>query len=209
MEKYREDLKKMDREDLIKCSNKVNFKNLNVKDYGNLDIRELGFFLLRWFRYKGLGNPFNYNRFMEFVQASYLGYKLLGVGGGSDGINEKGETTEFKATGYLGFRKGSNVEKSHSFTYNGTSRQDTLEKQKIYCKKKIMRDPLHHWSMIDYENGKLLKTIQLSNNQVWKILWPKWERSWYNSNSKDPRIGGSISINELNKEGIKYIIIEH
>ena len=33
-----------------------------------------------------------------------------------------------------------------------------------------MRDPLHHWTVIDYEEGKCLYTIQLTNEQVWEIL---------------------------------------
>ena len=35
-----------------------------------------------------------------------------------------------------------------------------------------MRDPLHHWTVIDYEEGKCLYTIQLTNEQVWEILCP-------------------------------------
>ncbi len=209
MEKYRSELRKMDRKDIIKCSNKVNFKNLSVEDYDEFDIKELGFFLLRWFKNKKLGNPFNYNRFMEFVQSLTLGYKLKGVGGGADAVNEQNQTTELKATEFKGFRKGTNIEKSHSFTYNGMSRFPTIQKQKLECKQKIMRDPLHHWTIVDYENGKLIKTVQLTSEQVWKVLWPKWENSWYKSDKKDPRIGGAISIPELSRAGIDYITIPH
>ena len=127
--------------------------------------------MLKWFKHKGLGNPFNYNRFMEFIQARLLGYKLTEVGGGSDGINELNETTEFKATKYLGTTKAG-VDKSLSFAYNGTTRKATLEEQEVYCKEKVMRDPLHHWTVIDYEEGKCLYTIQLTNEQVWEILCP-------------------------------------
>lgn len=184
------------------------FQNLKVEDFTDLDIQDLGFFLLRWFKYYGFGNPFNYNRFMEFIQAKLLGYSLTSVGGGSDGINEQNETTEFKATKYLGTTKAGN-DKSLSFSYNGTTRKATLKEQLTYCKKKVMRDPLHHWTVIDYEEGKCLYTIQLTNEQVWEILWPKWERSWYDSKAADPRIGASISTAELKKAGIKYAIITH
>lgn len=184
------------------------FQDLKIEDCTDQDIQNLGFFLLKWFKFKGLGNPFNYNRFMEFVQANLLGYDLTKVGGGSDGINEQNETTEFKGTEYKGLNlKG--VEKSMSFAYNGTTRKFTLEEQKKYCWEKIMRDPLHHWSMIDYENGVFVKTIQLTNEQVWQVLWPKWEKSWYNSKAADPRIGASISTAELKKAGIKYVTIDH
>jgi hypothetical protein len=145
---------------------------------------------------------------MEFIQAKLLKYKLTKVGGGSDGINEQNKTSEFKGTEFLGFTK-KGVEKSHSFSYNGTTRKPTLEEQKKYCYEKIMRDPLHHWSIIDYENGKLIKTIQLTNEQVWKVLWPKWEKSWHNNGAADPRIGASISTAELKKAGIEYVTIIH
>lgn len=184
------------------------FKNIDPKNLTDNDIHILGFLLLKYFKLKGWGNPFNYNRFFEFIQARVLGYNLTTVGGGSDGINDENKTTEFKGTEYKGFtNKG--AEKSHSFSYNGTTRKPTLTEQEKYCKEKIMRDPLHHWTIFDYENGKLLKTLQLTSDQVWKVLWPKWEKSWYNKTAADPRIGASISTNELNKMGIQYKIIEH
>ena len=184
------------------------FQDLKIEEVNDQDIKDLGFFLLKWFKSKELGNPFNYNRFMEFVQANLLGYSLTKVGGGSDGINEKNETTEFKGTEYKGLNK-KGVEKSMSFAYNGTTRKDTLEEQKKYCKAKIMRDPLHHWSMIDYENGTFVKTIRITNEQCWQVLWPKWEKSWHNSGAADPRIGASISTNDLKKAGIDYVTITH
>lgn len=184
------------------------FQDLKIEDCTDQDIQDLGFFLLKWFKFKGFGNPFNYNRFMEFVQANLLGYKLTKVGGGSDGINEQKETTEFKGTEFIGFTKKGD-ERSHSFSYNGTTRKPTLAEQEKYCREKIMRDPLHHWSMIDYENGTFIKTIQLTNEQVWQVLWPKWEKSWHNSKAADPRIGASISTIELKKEGIEYVTITH
>ncbi len=184
------------------------FQDLIIEEVTDQDIKDLGFFLLKWFKFKGFGNPFNYNRFMEFVQAGLLGYNLTKVGGGSDGINEQKETTEFKGTEFKGFTKKGD-ERSHSFSYNGTTRKPTLTEQEKYCRKKIMRDPLHHWSMIDYENGTFIKTIQLTNDQVWQVLWPKWEKSWHNSKDADPRIGASISTAELKKAGIKYVTITH
>lgn len=184
------------------------FQNLKVTDVTDEDIQDLGFFLLAWFKSKGLGNPFNYNRFIEFVQARILGYELTTVGGGSDGINKEGETTEFKGTEDKGLNlKGE--ERSHSFSYNGTTRKPTLAEQKVYCKEKIMRDPLHHWSIIDYEDGKIKKTIRITNEQCWQVLWPKWEKSWHNSGAADPRIGASISTNDLKNANIKYTTIEH
>ena len=184
------------------------FSNIDPKNLTDDDVQVLGFLLLKYFKMKGWGNPFNYNRFFEFVQARVFGYNLTTVGGGSDGINDKGKSIEFKGTEDKGLTaKG--VEKSHSFTYNGTTRKPTLDEQKKYCKEKIMRDDLHHWTIFDYENGKLLKTFQLTAEQVWTVLWPKWEKSWYKTGAADPRIGATISTNELKKLGIEYNVIEH
>lgn len=186
------------------------FKDIDPRNLTDDDIKDIGFLLLRCFKLRGWGNPFNYNRFFELIQAQTLGYKLLGIGGGSDGVrlDDDSVTTEFKGTEYKGFTdKG--VEKSHSFSYNGTTRKPTLLEQEKYCQEKIMRDSLHHWTMIDYDMGKLVKTIQLTSDNVWKVLWPKWEKSWYNSKAADPRIGASISTSQLNKMGIEYNIIEH
>jgi hypothetical protein len=184
------------------------FSSIDINTLTDDDVQELGFLLLRYFKSKGWGNPFNYNRFFEFIQTRVLGYYLTMVGGGSDGIDTNGKTTELKGTEYKGFGKNGN-EKSHSFTYNGTTRKPTLEEQKEYCKEKIMRDPLHHWTIFDYEKGELVKTFQLTSEQVWQVLWPKWEKSWYNSGKADPRISGTISTNELKKLGIVYKTIEH
>lgn len=184
------------------------FSSIDINTLTDDDIQDLGFLLWRCFKSKGWGNPFNYNRFFEFIQARVLGYYLTIVGGGSDGINIKGETTEFKCTEYKGFGKNGK-EKSHSVSYNGTTRKPTLEEQKEYCWEKIMRDPLHHWTLIDPKEGKLVKTFQLTAEQVWQVLWPKWEKSWYKSGNADPRIGASVSTNELKKLGIDYKVIEH
>lgn len=183
------------------------FDSIDPNSLDNDDIRDLGFLLMRCFKIRGWGNPFNYNRFFEFIQSTVLGYLLLPVGGGSDCIRNN-VTGELKATEFKGF--GTNgKEKSHSFTYNGTSRQPTLEEQEKYCRKKIMRDDFHFWTMIDYDAGRLVKTIQVKPEDVWTVLWPKWKKSWYNKKSSDPRIGGSVSTNELKKLNIPYKIIEH
>ena len=168
--------------------------------------------VLKWFHKNGLGNPFNYNRGFEFIQALELGFRLEPVGGGSDGVKETDEdiTAEFKATADKGLTK-KGKEKSHSFSYNGTSKKQTIEEQEIYCRKKIMRDPYHYWTIVNYESGKLVKTIKISCDRVWLVLWPKWKKSFHNSSTNaDGRIGGSVSTNELKEYGINdYEIIVH
>ena len=168
------------------------------------------FSILKWFKKNQLGNPFNYNRAFEFIQAKILGFDLLPVGGGSDGISVKDPTltAEFKGTEYQGLTKRGK-EKSHSFTYNGTTRKDNIDDQEEYCYDKIMRDNYHYWSMFDYDEGILLKTIKIKNNDVWSLLWPKWRNSYYKTSNADPRIGGSVSTNELQKNIIQYEVINH
>jgi hypothetical protein len=41
------------------------------------------------------------------------------------------------------------------------------------------------------------------------LIWPKWEKSWYNSDADDPRIGGRITTNELKKNKSVYEVISH
>lgn len=185
-------------------------KSFTIVDGDNPTVTEIIFMittLIRAFKIRNWGNPFNYNRALEFMQADTLGYSLTTVGGGSDGINDDGETTEFKVTEFKGYTmKGK--EKSHSFTYNGCSKYETLSEQKEYCYAKIMRDPWHHWTFWDYETGEMLKTIKISAEEVWKLIWPKWEESWYKSpKSKDPRIGGSIKTTQLGNS--KYELLIH
>ena len=170
---------------------------------------EILFAVLSWFKVRGLGNPFNYNRAFEFIQAYFLGFKLEPVGGGSDGVSDDGTTTEFKATEWQGFTK-KGKEKSHSFTYNGTTKKQTIEEQEKYCYNKIMRDEYHYWTIVDYDAGKLLKTLKVKNTDVWSLIWTKWKDSFYKSpTNADGRIGGSISTTLLKEENIPYEVIEH
>ena len=180
-----------------------------IKNAGNGDMVKILMEILSWFKLRNLGNPFNYNRAFEFIQAFFLGFSLLPVGGGSDFIKLKTKKTgEGKGTEWKGFAK-TGKEKSHSWSYNGTSRFDTLEEQEEYCKNKIMRDEYHYWTIFNYEEGRLVKTYKVKNVDVWSLIWTKWEKSWYNSNNKDPRIGGTVSTKELNDKNINYEVISH
>ena len=153
--------------------------------------------VVRWFNKRALGNPFNYNRAFEWLQAKLLNFKLLPVGGGSDGINEYDITAEFKATVEKGLTK-KGVPKQHSWAYNGTSRFPDLEKQIEYCTQKIMRDQYHYLSIINYDTGKFVTTLKAPNETVLEILLPKFINSWKKSpTSKDPRIGGSVTTKDL------------
>ena len=173
------------------------------------DMKEILLSILVWFRKHNLGNPFNYNRVFEFISALTHGFVLLPVGGGSDAVNpdDESDTIEIKTTKYELTKKGH--EKSMGFTYNGTTRKPTLEEQKEYCYEKIMRDEYHIWDMIDYEKGALVKSIKIKNTEVWSLIWEKWEKSWYNTDAADPRIGGRVTTNDLKKNNVQYEVINH
>ena len=173
------------------------------------DMKEILLAILVWFKKHNLGNPFNYNRAFEFISALTHGFVLLPVGGGSDAVNpnDESDTREIKTTKYELTKKGS--EKSMGFTYNGTTRKPTLKEQQEYCYDKIMRDEYHIWDMVDYEEGALVKSIIIKNTEVWKLIWPKWEKSWYNTSNADPRIGGAVTTNELTKNKSVYEVINH
>ena len=182
-----------------------------IKNASHDDMVKILLEVLSWFKLRNLGNPFNYNRAFEFIVAHNLGYVLLPVGGGSDAVNpnDSNDSIELKGTEYLGLTKKSK-EKSHSFTYNGTTKKQTIEEQEKYCYNKIMRDKYHYWTMTDYENGKLVKTLKIKNSDVLSLIWKKWKDSFYKSaTNADGRIGGSISTNDLKKHNIKYEIISH
>jgi len=181
----------------------------NEFTYSMIEI--LGAKLLEIFKFNGWGNPFNYNRFFEFVQAKLHGFVLTTVGGGSDGVreNDPTETAEFKAAEFKGFKKDGKPY-SLSCSYNGTSRFEKWEEdQEPYCINKIMRDLYHYWDFFDYGNCDLrpIFSIKIRNTELLKILLPKWKKSWENTSAKDSRIGASISIVELEKSGIEYEIV--
>ena len=161
--------------------------------------------ILRWFNRMGYGNPFNYNRGIEFLQARMFGFKLEIVGGGSDGKNDEGITAEFKYTKWIGYTKKGTL-RSHSVSYNGTTRKNTLEEQEKYCREKIMRDPHHSWSLIDNDTGKCIQSYKVPAEKIWKILWPKWKKSSYKPNAAEPRIGASLSTNDCTGQECDLIL---
>ncbi len=182
---------------------------LDIENSDDFELKDILLAVLKRFKRGGHANPFNYNYGFEFIQCLTLGYKKTTVGGGSDGKKDDGETTELKATEHLGLTK-KGKEKSHSVSYNGTTKKQTIDEQRKYCYNKIMRDKFHHWTIIDYENGKLVKTLKLKCEDVWTLIWPKWEKAFYESSSRaDGRINGSISTNELDKNNIQYEVINH
>ena len=64
----------------------------NIEDVTPAEMMDILFSVLKWFKKRGLGNPFNYNRGFEFIQAQLFGFELTTVGGGSDGVKKDGTT---------------------------------------------------------------------------------------------------------------------
>ena len=53
-----------------------------IKNASYEDMVKILLEVLSWFKLENLGNPFNYNRGFEFIQAHVLFFKLEPVGGG-------------------------------------------------------------------------------------------------------------------------------
>ena len=181
----------------------------NIQNATNEEMRDVLMNVAMWFSARKLGNPFNYNRAFEFIQCMDLGYVPTTVGGGSDGVNPDNEddTIELKVTGDEGLTKRGEY-KSITVSYNGTSRQSSLEEQEKYCYDKIMRDEYHYWSIVNYEKGEFVRTYKVKNTIVWQLIWKKWKRAFEVTTTKtgkvktDQRINGSISTSELKKSGL-------
>lgn len=183
-------------------------KKYDIENATPEEMKEILLLVAKWFHAKGLGNPFNYNRGCEYIQALTFGLILTTVGGGSDAYHKmKKWFVELKKTTFAGFTKTGQL-KSHSFSYNGTTRKSTLEEQVEYCKKKVLRDKFHLLTIIDDEKGALYQTYKVTGEEMWKVLKDKMIRSWKNPKG-DPRINATVSTNDLKKYGIEYEVIKH
>ena len=170
------------------------------------DGKELLGILLEISFYKDeLGNPNNYNRFNEFRQARKHKCKLFKVGGGSDAyeIDNPNNTKEFKYGKFKGFGKNGKL-KSHSVSYNGTSRYPTIEEQERECRKKIMRDGEHIWDFADPTTGEFKMTIKIKNVDIVDLLLSKQLESWRKTTNKDNRINANISTKMLDDNNVPY-----
>lgn len=146
----------------------------------------------------GVGDPFSYARGKEIYQSLKLGHKVAETYSGADAFNEFGLKVEYKST----------IGKNLNATYNGISVFDTWEEQEKYLKEqKILCYTEHYFSRFD-KNGKIAETWKMSGEQVYSILEPKLKIKFFNlKNSKsilkDPRLGATISQEEIYKHGTK------
>ena len=141
---------------------------------------------------EGWGDPFSYARSREIHLAGILGHKIADDYSGADAFDEDGGC-EYKST----------IAKNINATYNGISVQDTWEDQEKYIKEeKIGKYPYHYYAR--FSDGEIVEVWKLESNKVLDILLPKIKKQYPNKkkgNSKDPRIGVTISTKQIKKNG--------
>jgi hypothetical protein len=146
---------------------------------------------------EGWGDPFSYARSREIHMAGVLGHKIADTYSGADAISpdpEEGEV-EYKST----------IAKSINGTYNGISVQDTWEEQERYIiEDKIGKYSSHYYAR--YKDGRIVEIWKLDAQTVLKILLPKIQKQYPKKKkgfSKDPRIGVTISQQEIKNNGTR------
>jgi hypothetical protein len=144
----------------------------------------------------GWGDPFSYARSREIHMATTLGHRIADDYSGADAYDEDGGA-EYKST----------IAKTINATYNGISVQDSWEKQERYLiEDKIGKYKNHYYAR--YVGGKIVEIWKLHCDDVLSILLPKAKKQYptkKNGNSKDPRIGVTISAKEIREVGIQIL----
>lgn len=142
------------------------------------------------------GDPFSYARSREIHMAGVLGHQIADTYYGSDAIDEDGGA-EYKST----------ITKSINGTYTGISVQGTWEEQERYIiEDKIGKYPNHYYAR--YDGGKIAEIWKLDAQTVLNILLPKIKKQYLNKKkgfSKDPRIGVTISNQEIKNNGTQVL----
>ena len=140
------------------------------------------------------GDPFSYARSREIHIAGTLGHEISPTLSGADGIDESGEC-EYKST----------IGKNIQGAYNGISVQPSWEDQVKYLEeKKILKYPNHYFAR--YNGGKIAEIYRLTGRQVFDIIVPKLKKQFPNaSGKKDPRLGTTVTKNEILQHGVKIL----
>ena len=138
------------------------------------------------------GDPFSYARSREIYMAGALGHQIASTYSGEDAIDEEG-AVEYKST----------VAKTINGTYNGISVQPTWEKQEEYIiYEKIGKYKSHYYARFD--QGTIAEIWKMNSSSVLKVLLPKIQKQYpkkKQGNSKDPRIGVTVSTKEIEMYG--------
>jgi len=140
------------------------------------------------------GDPFSYARSREIHIAGTLGHKISDTLSGADGIDEEGEC-EYKST----------INKNINGAYNGISVQSSWEEQKEY----LLEDKSAKYKnryIARYDGGEIAEIWMLHGMDMYNILLPKLERKYPNIlTKKDPRLGASLTQNEIYNYGEQII----
>jgi hypothetical protein len=140
------------------------------------------------------GDPFSYARSREIYMAGVLGHQIASTYSGEDAIDEDGEA-EYKST----------VADTINGTYNGISVQPTWEEQEEYIlNDKIGKYKNHYFAR--FQDGKIVEIWKMDCADVLGVLLPKIRKQYpkkKQGNSKDPRIGVTVSTKEIKKYGIQ------
>ena len=140
------------------------------------------------------GDPFSYARAREIHMAGILGHKVSPTLSGADGFDEDGEC-EYKST----------IGKTINGAYNGISVQSSWPEQiKYLLEKKIAKYKNHY--IARYDGGKIAEIWKLDGMDVYNILLPKLKKKYPNIlTKKDPRLGASLTKQEIHKYGKRII----
>jgi hypothetical protein len=143
------------------------------------------------------GDPFSYARSREIYMAGVLGHQIASTYSGEDAISpdpEEGEV-EYKST----------IDKNIKGTYNGISVQPTWEEQEKYIiDEKIGKYNWHYFARFD--GGTIAEIWKMNSANVLGVLLPKIRNQYpkkKQGNSKDPRIGVTVSTKEIKTYGIQ------
>jgi hypothetical protein len=147
----------------------------------------------------GLGDIFNYSKVKEVMMAMALGHNIVFSFSGPDGKEPDGKEAEYKST----------ISKTIKATYNGISVQESWEKQLEYLKKHKIGKYKHHY-YARFTNGVVIAELwRLDSDDVLKILIPKLKKQYHSEKKrKDPRLGASITSEEILQYGKKMIEVD-
>jgi hypothetical protein len=145
-----------------------------------------------------VGDPFSYSRGKEIYQSIKMNHKVAATYSGEDAISKEGKKIEYKST----------ICKKIKATYNGISVFPSWEEQEKYLKEQKISCYEEHYFFRYDENlsGTIVECWKMSGEKVYDILQPKIKKQFYSKkqkNSKDPRIGVTLSTGEIYKYGTK------
>jgi len=143
---------------------------------------------------EGWGDPFSYAVSREIMIANALGHKKADTYSGADGIDDDGGC-EYKST----------INKNINGAYNGISVLPSWEEQETYLRKEKIGKYKNHY-IARFDAGSISEIWKLSGEKVLEILLPKLKKRFGSTlNKKDPRLGATLTKNEIYNYGVKVL----